>query len=478
MSTQSTQPIPQLLLTPEEEARIVADLKAAGLLDPSGKAVVNTLNLPNPPVGLFAQVYADIYSFIKDSTAVDANTKFWFSAAAAINGNDSIGSAQENKADRFIRGTTQYGLAVRGRLAGLSQSQIEAGIQRTSNLIGQNVISQILQVGGIPVFGSMLTNDIAAAILTELPVRRFEQDAGGWGGSFYFWNESLNYGKSPNVTVGTAILSGLPASASPTKQGQPPSLTEFLYANASASVDAGIQSVSASNNAPISSLRSLLNSFSSTLSQIKTAGQQILTTVWNAETPAYIKYQIGVIDTPLIALERRRTGNLLAGPNLPNVSRQSISGDSVTTVYKDGGRVVQDLDVGIEHWTNADGSTGTMTVEPDGEISLAQTLAGGGVEVAAINPDDRVDYVAGSGAMIGAPGSDRDTLEGGTGNNTYAVQTLAAGVARHDRRPGWRGLAVRRIEPHCGCGCQARDSTRDLDGRERGPVPIRTLGQG
>lgn len=150
MPTQSTSTSIQLLLTAEQKATIVADLKAVGMYDDVGNSVKETLGLSDPPAGLFARVYADIYNIIKDSPAVDDNTKFWFSAAGAINGND-----RSSQADRFIRGVTQYGLTARGRLNGYSQSQIDVGIQRTSNLIGQNVITQILQSGPVDGFGAI-----------------------------------------------------------------------------------------------------------------------------------------------------------------------------------------------------------------------------------------------------------------------------------------------------------------------------------
>src|SRR5205085_1549595 len=59
----------------------------------------------------------------------------------------------------------------------------------------------------------------------------FQQDAGGWGGSFYFWDAPLHFRLPDQTTVGRAIQDGgIPESPKA-------SLEEFFYANANATAD-------------------------------------------------------------------------------------------------------------------------------------------------------------------------------------------------------------------------------------------------
>jgi hypothetical protein len=127
----------------QQLAKIRQMLIDEGLYDYTTKGVIDTVATGQAVVGEFTLIYNYIYSIIENSPQVNEETKFWFSQAGAIN----VDYVQA-LADDYIRGVTQYGLEYRGLLNGILQSDINFQLQRTSNLIGEGVINQILADGG------------------------------------------------------------------------------------------------------------------------------------------------------------------------------------------------------------------------------------------------------------------------------------------------------------------------------------------
>ncbi|WP_440534475.1 hypothetical protein [Variovorax sp. YR566] len=374
----------QLKLTGDQYDHLVELLKEKNLWDEIKGQVIDTLDQSTPPVGEFKEIYDYISSVIEGSSSVNRDTKFWFSAAGFINGNiRSVASVN------YIRDSTQYGLEFRGKLAGYTQAQIDAGIQQTSNYIGQNVISQILKDHGIPVFPKMLSFDIGAAILTPMPDPNFGQDAGGWGGTFYFWNEQLNYGNSlnrPRVDVGDAVVNGLASEDIPVVNGvqmpaQLPSLQEFMYANTQAASDAAITNLkNAVTGAQVlvpgySLFDYLFNSGSAFETGMKAAKDtwQAISAGYNAETPKAVKNAL-MLNTALEVAGRLLTGHLQTGPQASAGSSSSdatstLSGDLLKVAYANGDEIDETLamDGGTpsEHWADANGASGDISVAFD-----------------------------------------------------------------------------------------------------------------
>ncbi|HEX3913436.1 MAG TPA: hypothetical protein VHW71_08015 [Steroidobacteraceae bacterium] len=174
---------PQVAFTSDQLAGLITRLQALGLYNSASDTVVIPKDMAASS-GLFASIYSYIYSIIQNNPHVSAETKYWFSQAPAINRDDT-----STAVDNFIRGTTEYGLLYGGKLSGQSQQAINSGLQRTSNLIGLNVVNSILQAGtktadglnsgGIPTFANMLSGDIGAAIGTQAPLD-YQQTLGGW----------------------------------------------------------------------------------------------------------------------------------------------------------------------------------------------------------------------------------------------------------------------------------------------------------
>ena len=237
--------------------------------------------------------------------------------------------------------------------------------------------------------------------------------------------QPINYGSGqPALTVGDAIMNGLPASVSKLAADQPPSFTEFLFANSSATTDS-IQSLIGLGPSTFSlkSISSNLAGLSSSLSQFATNAWAAASAGVAAETPASVKIDL-LEDVVLMEVDRIRTG--LIGSGLSTATNSSISGNLVTTTYSGGGQSTQNLTAASETYTNADGTTGKISVSWRG-INFAQTISGGMTELAFIDPDDRTDYLSGAGTAVYAGANDCDTLVGGSGVNNYVVQATAAG---------------------------------------------------
>jgi len=302
-----------------------------GLYNPTTRGVINTVATGQAVVGEFTSIYNYIYSIIENSAQVSEHTKFWFSQAGAIN----VDYVQA-PADDYIRGVTQYGLEYRKLLDGISQSDINFQLQRTSNLIGEGVINQILSEKGMPPFGKMLTSDIGAAIGNQNLPSAFQQDAGGWGGSFYFWDESFNYGSGqPNVTVGNTIMNG--GAKSPQ-----PSYDEFVYANGMALDDFILSHA----NFDLSS-----SNFGGVLATVSKDAYDYWTSLTagsSAEAPAVAK--LAIIEAAAEDLWGQiQSGNYSTGPHTPGgtsntaAATASYSGNIIQITYANGSTATQNL---------------------------------------------------------------------------------------------------------------------------------------
>ena len=155
------------------------------------------------------QDYWRAYEYISlliesDQITVDEDTKFWFAGAAEINRGDVSAPATQH-----IYAVTTYGLQW--------DNQPVPTLQQISDAIGQNVIANIINEGGISDLSDILLNDIGVA------VDEFGLTPGGWGGSFYYWDLPYNPdNSSPNQTLGDYILQ------------DPNDIEKFLAINAAA----------------------------------------------------------------------------------------------------------------------------------------------------------------------------------------------------------------------------------------------------
>jgi hypothetical protein len=138
---------------------------------------------------------------------LDSKTEFWFKNAAEVNENNARSSSNV-----FIREVTVGGLTIDGKSAGNMQS--------TSNNIGNGVIQQLDNAKGVPDIGLLIQQDISSALQLG------QQTIGGWGGSFYYWNEPYtNPQTGQTTTVGQAI------------KNDPVEYEKFLAVNAKALSD-------------------------------------------------------------------------------------------------------------------------------------------------------------------------------------------------------------------------------------------------
>ncbi|WP_413171071.1 calcium-binding protein [Anabaena azotica] len=157
----------------------------------------------------FPDGYRYISGIINNNPNVNDDTKLWFNKASEINANDPNSSA-----NFFIRSVTNNGLLY-DRIYKTPKE-----IQDISDQIAPNVLTDIVNMKGIPQLDTMLSRDISAALeYGGLTI-------GGWGGSFYYWNANYKDGK----TVGEYILSN------------PREYEKFLTVNAKALDDASSKS--------------------------------------------------------------------------------------------------------------------------------------------------------------------------------------------------------------------------------------------
>ena len=123
----------------------------------------------------YPQGYGLIHGWIKDNAAAQKDgTAFWFEQAAGINSQNSLSS-------QFIRRHTENGLD----LAGVPKSE-RKDMQVLSNMIAREVIKDVLRDGKVEPLATIISKDIRVA-LDDGKVK-----LGGWGGSFYYWNQPFN----------------------------------------------------------------------------------------------------------------------------------------------------------------------------------------------------------------------------------------------------------------------------------------------
>ena len=123
----------------------------------------------------YPQGYGLIHGWIKDNNAVQKDgTAFWFEQAAGINSQNSLSS-------QFIRRHTENGLD----LANVPDEKRQP-MQTLSNMIANKVINDVLNEGKVEPLATIISKDIRVALdLGNVKL-------GGWGGSFYYWNQPLN----------------------------------------------------------------------------------------------------------------------------------------------------------------------------------------------------------------------------------------------------------------------------------------------
>jgi Ca2+-binding RTX toxin-like protein len=160
-------------------------------LNPVQLAKITVYANPNRPD------YPGMYKFIADEMkagsipGASSDQIYWFEQAARINGGDA-----SSPASVFIREATRQGLLAN------NQPATKSVIDQISNVIGFNVSRDILTGNAIPPFSKQLGADISAAIDFG------NMTIGGWGGAFYYWNETWKTDSRTgvNLTVGQAIL--------------------------------------------------------------------------------------------------------------------------------------------------------------------------------------------------------------------------------------------------------------------------------
>ena len=146
----------------------------------------------------FPEGYRMIHSWISHNPAAQHDgTAFWFEQASGINQDISLSAT-------FIRRNTENGL----ELTGVAKNE-RLPMQVLSNLIAKRVTSGVLEHHQIEALPNLLAKDIRVA----LDVGHVK--LGGWGGSFYYWDQAYtsdpSKGFDRNVngsfhTVGQEIL--------------------------------------------------------------------------------------------------------------------------------------------------------------------------------------------------------------------------------------------------------------------------------
>ena len=155
----------------------------------SGKSNIDTEKYP--------EAYEYVYSLLLNRK-VDEGTLFWFKKASEIN--DDTGSSSY-----MIRSYTQIGLKLAGKKV--------TNLQKASDDIAKNVLTDILRHGGVLPLQNILAQDISAA----MRVGKIK-DLAGWGGSFYYWHmpllnskgqlikDPISLDKFDYLTVGDSII--------------------------------------------------------------------------------------------------------------------------------------------------------------------------------------------------------------------------------------------------------------------------------
>jgi hypothetical protein len=104
-------------------SEIISRLKQQGLWDYVNNRILDQHSDFNS--GVFTPVYDYIFNYIVHPAflagQIDAGTNMWFSKAGLINANATQAT---DPSAAYVRGVTQYGLELRGKLDGWSQADI------------------------------------------------------------------------------------------------------------------------------------------------------------------------------------------------------------------------------------------------------------------------------------------------------------------------------------------------------------------
>ncbi len=107
----------------------------------------------------------------RSNPVVDSGTLFWFDKADNIN--ESVGWSSY-----MVRTYTTIGIQLADRNVG--------DLQRVSDDIAINVLTDIIKARGVPPLQNILARDITAAMEVGNV-----KDLAGWGGSFFYWTMPL-----------------------------------------------------------------------------------------------------------------------------------------------------------------------------------------------------------------------------------------------------------------------------------------------
>jgi len=367
--------------------------------------------------GAFYPVYQWIFSHIiaPNQAALTAGTYMWFSKAPFIHNGDPNDSSA-----LYVRGATQYGLDIRGKIGGYSNDSVTTYLNRTSDVIASRVIQQILDSKGIVDFNTMLKNDIATSVQDSL-LGDFQQDAGGWGGTFYYWNATLDSKSLGSIVQSSSAAPGLSM------------LDEFLYANSSASADTAHKIISTFNTGVPNVVLEFAKGIGKwgDYQQAATTAFEAITAGLDAQTPGSIRLTL-VGDTAALLIGRALTGESNVGAHLSDGVSLAVTGSDVTFTYADGKKFALDLEHPIgsvfQTWLTS-GTEVDWQIQSSGAIALSTPPGAAAPETALIAADGSIAYANGDGARVVLDASGHDVLYGRSGSNSYVIGAMTGANA-------------------------------------------------
>ena len=369
--------------------------------------------------GLYAEAYKKIYEFIQMSHMVEQQTEYWFSKSPQTNAD-----SKSDPANEYIRAATQYGLQFNQRVTGLTQSVIDQGLQRTSNLIGQNVLGELFRDQGVPDFNTLISGDISAAIGNQY-LGNFLQTMAGWGGSFYYWNASLTTPGDGSISVGNLIKNGgsvmIGTGGAAVSTPVAKSLNEYYFDNGNAITDFVISDIKTFTAGNI--LKSTSDSIDSFLS------------IKNTQSPLLVQLKL-VVQSVNILFARYMIGHFAPGPHSVlaysgGLTQVNVNGNWATTTYLDGSSYSQNSVTNIVNWTKP-GSNGDVVALADGSerVDTFGAIADNSVavpkDITVYNIDGSVTESSGSGLQYANVNGNQELVKGGLGDNTYVFSSLTA----------------------------------------------------
>lgn len=170
----------------------------------------------------YVKGYNDILGFIYLASndpgghVLDPGTLYWYQHAPLINDATSTDPSKF-----FIQDVSEYGLRLDGSYKG--------NLQQISDAIASRVILDTINSGQIATLPNLLGQDIGQAI------GQYNMTIGGWGGSFYYWNEvPVGPDGSVQQAVGAQIKATLQPGYDFDAGGQ---FDKFVAVNAAATSD-------------------------------------------------------------------------------------------------------------------------------------------------------------------------------------------------------------------------------------------------